>query len=223
MNPKMESLVSRSRTMVSKVHYSTKNAKYLKRSQKERGVEKKHRLNLQQDVRTRWNSVMSMVTRNNVLAEDLDEIYAGNMKKDHKKISTVRPLEDLLDPDDADAEAAVKNAVKKLADADPEKVLLSDQEWKELRMLEGLLQPSSMVCTILEGETLVTANKSYTLLAGLHAKMTTDSVRVPDKATAPQNGRHTERKYSDMKLNEMPQYLQDSHTELRSQIFDRFH
>ena len=84
-NPEAKALIAKNKLMVTKVHYSTKNNKYLKASQKRRGVADKNMLLPRQDVATRFNSAGLTVERNNVLEHDLTAIYNEDMQKDYDK------------------------------------------------------------------------------------------------------------------------------------------
>ena len=86
-NPEALELIKKNKLMVSKVHYSTKNNKYLDNSQKTRGVPDSKRLKPRQDVATRFNSTGLTVERNNVLEHDMTAIFNDEIQKDYDKVS----------------------------------------------------------------------------------------------------------------------------------------
>ena len=87
-NPEAKALINKNKLMVTKVHYSTKNNKYLAASQTRRGVAAKNQLHPRQDVATRFNSTGLTVERNNILEHDLTATYNEDMQKDYDKVSS---------------------------------------------------------------------------------------------------------------------------------------
>ena len=90
-NCEARDLIAKNKKMVTKVHFSTKNNKYLKISQKTRGVPEAKLKSTRQDVATRFNSTGLTVERNNELEHDLTAMHSEQMQNDCDKVICLSP------------------------------------------------------------------------------------------------------------------------------------
>lgn len=83
----VNAVINKMKRMVQKVNQSNLAKRHLKDEQLKRGISKANVLNVKQDVKTRWNSTIDMLSRNSQLQHDLSGIFMvnGPMERDHER------------------------------------------------------------------------------------------------------------------------------------------